>query len=384
MSRTWSRSLGIIAGLTLLLAFVAACTTPTPPPAEEENDVEEGLDLAGTWSLEGVGPNLAIDGPMSLAFAGSTSGTARFLGRSERNGITTCRTYTFALIDDGLLLLQSSIVASEAFVVTEVNEHELTLVSDVSDFTLSRVTGPAPVADCGLVDLDVVAQVDGRPTSVAALVGVGSRLYFNRLSSTNPLAGYDLTTNSTLSDRTFTHSVGGGIDRYVMAALDDDVFYGHCWCGAGNRFSAFNATTNTHLVQVDSNADLGLPTNMRFGAYDQLVGKVWLGGRSSTASDVNRLFLLDPVTLTLDSHRTILNGASITDLTVHEGVMYALLSSHSVVAIGADGRATATWSIPRNAVRGDLRGLATAAGSLYLMMDDWHAGETVLVALTLE
>ena len=378
-----ARSPRLVLALVALVVLTLGCGAPGPRlPGTDDGD---GLDLSGPWTVAGVGPNFSIDGVMTLDFGGSSSGLVRFIGRSDASGVTTCRTYAFALIDDAFLLVQSSIHGSEAFVVTAVSEDRLTFVSDVSDFELTRVTGEAPVADCGGTQLETVATIEGRPTSVGSLVGTGTRLYFNRRASPNALTGYDLATNSVLPDRVFTQSVGGGIDRYVMAALDDDVFYGQCWCGSVQRFSAFNATTDTHLVQVDSNADLGHPTTMRIGVFDASAGKVWLGGRDATASDVNRLFLLDPVTLALDSQRTLLRRASITDLAIVDGVMYALLAGeYTIVAIGSDGRATSTWSVPRSAVRGALQGLAAADGALYVMMDDAQEGETILAAVTLE
>ncbi len=373
------------AGLALVALVVVMLGCGGPGPTPPDTDGGDGLDLAGPWTLAGAGPNFSVDGVMTLDFGGSSSGLVRFIGRSDASGVTTCRTYAFALIDDALLLVQSSIHGSEAFVVTAVSEDRLTFVSDVSDFELTRVTGEVPVADCGGAHLETVATIEGRPSSVGSLVGTGARLYYNRRASPNALTGYDLATNSVLADRVFTQSVGGGIDRYVMAALDDDVFYGQCWCGSVQRFSAFNATTDTHLVQVDSNTDLGHPTTMRIGAFDASAGRVWLGGRDATASDVNRLFLLDPVTLALDSQRTILRRASIADIAIVDDVMYALLAAdYAIVAIGSDGRATATWSVPRSTVRGILQGLAAADGSLYVMIDDAQGGETILAAVTLE
>ncbi len=359
---------------------LSACTSDTLPTGGGG-----GADLSGTWLVAGSSPTFAVDGARTVTFSGPTSGILRFLGRSDDNGVTTCRSYVFALVDDTVLFVQSWQHDPETFVIESANASSVTLVSDASNVTLTRVAGSGPVDDCGTVDLETLATLDAQPTFWANLVGTAGSLYFNLDTAQNPIVGFDLTTATFGAPRAFTVSVGGGTHRYALAAFDDDIFYGHCACGGSQSVSRFNVETDTHLVQVDSDTDLGAEVGFRYGTYDGAAGTVMLGGRSRDDFTINRLFVLDAVTLGLISQRTILPDESINDLTIMDGRLFALLGSeNAIVEIGAGGTAVKTWEVPRNAVGGELRGIEAVAGTMYLLVDDWVAGRAIISTIDLE
>jgi hypothetical protein len=373
------RNLAFVGLLAALVVGLAACGgSPTGPTGGSTPD------LSGTWSVAGTSPTFDVDGPMTLGFSGDRSGTLRFLGRSDTSGVTACRTFVFALIDDAVLIVDSTQHGDETFFVTSVDENTVTLASDASDVTLTRVVGTSPVADCAPVDLETVATLGGSPSFWTNLVSTTDTLYFNLDTAGEPIVGYDVATSSFGPPRTFTVSAGGGTDRLIMAAFDDDVFYGQCACGGSQRVSRFDLSTNTHLVQVDSETDLGFEISMRYGTFDRDAGHVIVGGRSRDDFTLNRLLVLDPVTLALQSQRTVLRNVTITDLTLADGRLYALLgSAAAIVEIGTDGKALSTWEVARSALPGELRGLEALGGSMYLLVDDEVQGESVLLEATL-
>ena len=377
MAGSWKGNIARIGLVGALIVLLVAC-------GGSPSTGVDGVELSGTWSVAGSSPTFGVDGAMTLAFTGDRSGTVRFLGVSEASGVTTCRTFVFALVDDAVLFVESTQHGAETFVVEAVDADTLALASDASDLTLTRVAGAPPIADCDAVDVVTVATLNGAPSFWTNLVGAGDTLYFNLGTADDPIVGYDVATSSFGSPRAFTVSVGGGTDRLLMAAFDDDVFYGQCACGGSQRVSRFDVSTNTHLVQVDSETDLGFGISMRYGTFDPAAGLVTVGGRSRDDATLNRLLVLDPVTLALQSQRAVLRGHTITDLALSNGRLYALLGSDpAIVEIGTDGKAIATWEVPRTSVPGELRGIEALGGVMYLLVEDAVQGASVLLEATL-
>lgn len=360
-----------------VLVVLGACGSPPAPTG--------AAGLAGTWSVTGSSLLFGVEGPMVATFTGTSNGTVRFVGRFDVSGVTTCRTYAFTAIDDDVLVLHGTAYGAEAFNVQEVDASTFELTAGAHDVTLSRLNGTPPVDDCSAVSWTIVAQ-RGEPVSVwSNLVGTADALYFNEATAGDPVVGYDVATAAFGPPRTFTVSVGGGVDRFVVAADDDDVFYGHCACGGSPRLSRFDLASDAHLVQVDSASDLGAATTFRYGVMDRARGHVIVGGRSLDDSSINRLFVLDALTLALVSERTVLPNVTIADLALVDDRLYALLGGGAlIVEIGADGKALTTWEVPRSAFSGALRGIEAVGDRLYVLVDDPVGEEATLAAIVLE
>lgn len=365
--------------LLAALALVAACSPPPPP----SGDADDGL--GGTWLLtRSVGSEgfFGTDGLMTLTFDDADAGSARFLGVRDESGVTECGTYVFAWVA-GSLELRSPRLADWTFDVAQVDEGELLLTAGDEALTMTRIAGGGPVADCGSAAASEIAALPFRPGTWSRLSAFGDTLYLNRGSSANPIVGYSLTAGELGPERVYTQLGGGGVDRWVIAARSDDLFYGHCACGNSQRVGAFDLDADAFIAGIDTNTDLGRFISVRFGylAEDGLV----VGGFAPDDGARNRLLTLDPDTLDLSSFRDVLQGTTVRDLALHDGRTVALVNVNgpALVEIGPTGAAVATYQLPVLAGM-DAFGLASTGTGLYVAALDRSVDTTYLFEVELD
>ncbi len=351
------------------------------PDSGGDPDARTASKLAGVWSVTRAPTGtFGTTGAMTLRFPSERSGLARFLGKDAASGITTCGNYVFAVVEDGVVVLESNTLPRGAFVIGQPDSNTITLTSDNELLTLSRVSGPPPVEECGSADTTIMAQWDNLALgSWSRLSAVDDVLYFNTNESGEPIASYSLASKALGAKRTYTVSANGGVDRWAIAAASHDVFFGHCGCGGSTYLSRFNAATNERILSVDTTT-LGAQIGVRFG--ERHGADIVVGGRGGDNVTRNVLLTLDPTTLQLGSQRSILSTASVEDITYQDETLYALTDSGSIIQVAADGTAARTHDIP--ALRGlDPAGLAAAGGKFYVIARSSPAG-TTLLELTLK
>lgn len=376
--RTWSIQATVGVFLAALV-LVAACTSP-PPPGGGADD-----GLGGTWFLTRAAGSegfFGTDGLMTLTFDGANAGSARFLGVRAASGVTECGTYVFAWFD-GSLELRSPRLEDWTFDVAQVDEGELLLTSGDEALVMTRIAGGGPVVDCASAAASEVAALPFRPGTWSRLSAFGDTLYLNRGSSTNPIVGYSLTAGALGPERVYTQSSGAGVDRWVIAARSDGLFFGHCACGNSQRVGAFDLDADAFIAGIDTNTDLGRFISVRFGylGTDGLV----VGGVALDAAATNRLLTLDPDTLSLASFRDVLQGTAVQDLVLHDGRTVALVSVNgpALVEIGPTGTASTTYLLPALAGM-DAFGLASTGAGLYVAALDRSVDTTYLFEVELD
>lgn len=248
---------------------------------------------------------------------------------------------------------------------------------------MTRIAGGGPVVGCGSATASEVAALPFRPGTWSRLSAFGDTLYLNRGSSTNPIVGYSLTAGELGPERVYTQSSGGGVDRWVIAARSDDLFFGHCACGNSQRVGAFDLDADAFIAGVDTNTDLGRFISVRFGylGADGLV----VGGVALDAAATNRLLTLDPDTLSLASFRDVLQGTAVQDLVLHDGRTVALVfvNGPALVEIGPTGAAATTYLLPALAGM-DAFGLASTGAGLYVAALDRSVDTTYLFEVELD
>lgn len=342
------RPMGLV-GVTLLL--LAACNTPTPPTPPDT------LDLQGLWLVEpGPGTDYGAGGTTTLEFGAGASGAAEFLSQADVNDITTCEQHVYAVVDDNVVLL-----ADEYYTAEEVNANTIELTNDIDSMTLTRVAGAPPVEGCGEATLTQRGAYADSSSGFSSLSAFGNRLYLNVGVSGDPIISFDTTTDTFGALRSYTQSVMGGTHRMVVAARSDDVFFGHCACGGSTSVNAFNLATNTSIMAVETE-DYGTEIGIRYGYFDD--DRVTIGGRKRNTNDVNVLLTIHPDTLLLQDTREFLRGASIDDVTVSGGQLYALVNG-DLVRVGNDGRAAETFTLDTTGEQ--INGLASIGSTLYVV-----------------
>jgi hypothetical protein len=348
--------------------------------------VTDTLDLSGTWAVtaERVGPatGFGTTGTMMVVFSAAAGGDTEFRGIDEASGMTVCRSYATALVDETVLIFGAigddfeSGTAGRAYLVESIGGGAIQLVGEVETLTLTRVIDP-PVAACGAAIVVAAHEVMVPRPSWTGFAGFESILYFNT-GDGNPIVGYSTVTNDVVSERSYTPFIGQ-TNRVLLASEGHDVFFGHCACGRSSDFSRFDLDTNTTLATRSTITDLGAQTILRYGYVDG--DQVVLGGRrdaDSAGSSLNKLLVLDGTTLDLVSTRTVLDGVSLTGVTRFGGDLLAATQDWEIVVVREDGRAAATHVVP--ALAGlTPRGIATAGGALYLLATDWTDAERVWV-----
>jgi hypothetical protein len=373
--RRWS---SLVATCLLVLAVSACGSAPDPN------------DLEGLWFVTreaGSERAFGTSGAMSLAFDEGSAGAARFLGR-RASGVTVCATYDFTRAGS-TLTLRSDYLASPTFEIDRLDDDTFTLTADELVLTLTRIAGESPVQECGSVSTVPVGSISAPLGTWSRLSSAGSNLYVNLASAGDPVAGFDLQTAELGPPRTYSRGVSGGIDRWVVAARTDALFYGHCACGGSVRLGFFDLEADEPIAQVNGATAFDVPIRIRHGAYHDDTGTVTIGGDARDGSGANRLVTLDGETLDVLGELTVLPRETIHDVTFVGDTLFALVGSRAIggpylVPIGRDGNALATYPVPPSAVGPQAVGITTVGGTLYAATTDATTLTTHVVAITLE
>jgi hypothetical protein len=368
----------LVAACLLVLAVTGCGSAPDPD------------DLEGLWFVTreaGSEQGFGTSGAMSLAFDEGSAGAARFLGRRD-SGVTVCATYDFTRAGS-TLTLRSDFLASPTFEIDRIDDDTLTLTAADLVLTLTRLVGESPVQECGTVSTVPVGSFGTALGTWSRLSAAGSNLYVNLASAGDPVAGFDLQAAELGPPRTYSRVVSGGIDRWVVAARSDALFYGHCGCGGSVRLGYFDLEADEPIAQVDGSTTFDVPITIRHGAHHGATGTLTIGGVARDGSGANRLVTLDGDTLGVLGERTVLPGETIRDVTFVGDTLFALVGSRAIggpylVPIGRDGNALATYAVPPSAVGPQVVGITSVGGTLYAATTDATALTTHVVAITLE
>lgn len=371
----------------ILLMLTTACGDGDDAPgllpdAGQQSDagVTGASVLHGLWRVELVqaGP-FAIADELTLEFPAESSGRARIVGRNAASNVNICGEYVFALVDRALLL-ESARFPEAVFLVERLDEARLSLTSADAELKLVRVDGPPPFEACATAQSETLAVFDSlRPGYRATLSAVGETLYFNVSDADASIVGFDLRSGTLGGKRRYTVSSGGGVDRMIVAAESDDIFFGHCGCGRSERLSRFDLAADARLIQVNTDTDLGAAISVAFASH--LGAELVVGGRGD--GQLNRLLSLDAATLALRSERAILEDTEVVDIAHQNGKLYALTEDGTIVAVNGAGKAAQTWALP--ALRGlQALGLTSSGGAMYLLAVDEMAGATHLLKVMLD
>ena len=373
MSKRWCA----LATTCVLVVALAACGAAPDPD-----------DLSGLWLVTreaGSEQAFGTSGTMTLAFDEGPVGDARFLGRRE-SGVTVCATYGFTHVGS-MLELESTLLPSPTFEVDRVDDDTITLTAGDLVLMLTRLEGDGPVPECASVSTTWAGAFAAPLGFWSRLNAVDSTLYVNVAGEGDPVAGFDLEIGTLGPPRTYSRLVSGGVDRWVVAARSDALFYGHCACGGSMRLGYFDLEEDEPIAQVDGSTTFDVPITIRYGAYRN--GEVTIGGSARDGSGVNRLVTLDGDTLEVVEERGVLPGEAIRDVTFVGDRMVALVGSRAtggpyLVAIGPDGLALVTYQVSRWATVAQIVGITTVDGTLHAASTDPTTGFTDVVAITLE
>ena len=370
--RTWRAVV-----LSLLGAWsLSGCGAP-PTPTD--------VGLQGTWLVTPTAGDLEFfgsDGPVTLAFAGADFGTVAVRALREASGAVACGTLVFA-VDGGELLLSSPRWFDASFDLVEVDDDTATLANADVTATLTRVAGAGPVPACGTASTRVEATLPFEASSFGNVSAHGSTLYLNVDDDPGTIVGYDVPTGTLGAGRALTVVDGGGLHRWVVGARDASRFYGHCGCGGSTTLNAFDLDLDLVLASLDTEADAMVPFSIDHGEFED--GALLIGGGTRDGSNANRLAQVDPDTLALSNERNVLEDLNLVDVAVNDGDLYGLVyltGGPALVAVDADGRATATFPLPELA-EFQLIGTAAIDGVLYVAASDYETGTTILLAVEL-
>ena len=373
LARRWRT---LVAACMVVVGLAACGAAPDPP------------DLSGLWLITreaGSEQAFGTSGTMSFAFDEGSAGDARFLGRRE-SGMTVCATYGFTRVGS-TLALESASLPSPTFEVDRLDADTVILTADDLVLRLTRLEGWSPVPECATVSTAWVGSFAAPLGSWSRLNAVDATLYVNLASEGDPVAGFDLETGTLGPPRTYSQLVSRGVDRWVVAARSDALFYGHCACGGSVRLGYFDLAEDEAIAQVDGSAAFDVPITIRYGAFHD--DAVTIGGTASEDRGVNRLVTLDGDTLEVRRERSVLPGETIRDVTFAGDTLVALVVSPGIggpylVPIGPDGLALATYQVPRFTTVAQLVGITTVDGTLHAASTDPATGTTAIVAFTLE
>jgi hypothetical protein len=370
--RTW-RAVAV----SLLAAWsLSGCGAP-PTPAD--------AGLQGTWLVTPTAGDLEFfgsDGPVTLAFAGADVGTVAVRALREASGAVACGTLVFA-VDGDELLLSSPRWFDATFALVEVDDDTATLTNADVTATLTRVAGAGPVPACATASTRVEATLPFEASSFGNLSAFGSTLYLNVDDDPGTIVGYDVPTGTLGAGRTLTVVDAGGLHRWVVGARDASRFYGHCGCGGSTTLNAFDLDLDAVLASLDTEVAATVPFSIDHGEYAD--GALLIGGSTRDGTNANRLARVDPDTLALSDERNVLEELYLVDVAFDGGDLYGLVylaGGPALVAIDADGRATATVPLPELAPL-QLIGTAAVDGVLYVAASDYATGTTTLLAVEL-
>ena len=368
--RTWHAAL-----LTALaVGSLVGCGGP-PPPSD--------AGLQGTWLVTTTAGDLAFfgsDGPVTLAFAGAEVGTVALRALREASGAVACGTLVFA-VDGGELLLSSPRWFDAVFDLTEVDDDTVTIANDDVAATLTRAAGDGPVPACGSATTTVVATLPFMASTFGNLSAHGGTLYLNVDDDPGTIVGYDVATDTVGAGRTLTAVNDGGLHRWVVGARDASRFYGHCGCGGSTTLAAFDLDLDSILASIDTNVDAAVSFSIDHGEYAD--GAFVVGGGTRDGSNANHLADVDPDTLALSNERNVLEDLYLIDVALDDGALVGLVylaGGPAIVAIGVDGRATATYPLP-DADAFQSIGVAAIDGVLYVAASDYETGTTILLSV---
>ena len=370
--RTWRTAL-----LTALaVGSLVGCGGPPPP---------EDAGLQGAWLVTPTAGDLEFfgsAGPITLAFAGADVGTVALRALREASGAVACGTLVFAR-DGDELLLASPRWFDAAFELTEVDDDTVTIANDDVAATLTRLAGAGPVPACGSTTTTVIATLPFMASSFGNVSAHAGTLYLNVDDDPGTVVGYDVATGTLGAGRALTVSSGGGVHRWVVGARDASRFYGHCGCGGSTTLNAIDLDLDTVLASIDTDVDAAVSFSIDHGEYAD--GTLLVGGRTRDGANANHLAQVDPDTLALSNERNVLEDLSLIDVALDDGALFGLVylpGGPALVAIAADGRATATYPLPELAAFQPI-GVAAIDGVLYVAASDYVTGSTFLLAVEL-
>lgn len=369
--RTWRGWLVVVLGAWSL----AGCGGPAPGPST--------AGLEGTWLVTTTAGDLGFfgsEGPVTLAFDAPAVGTVALRALREASGAVACGSLVFAVDGDRLLLSSPRLFDAE-FDLVRVDDDTVDVENADVAATLTRVAGAGPVPACGAASLTEVATLPFRADGFGTLAASGGVLYLNVDDDPGTVVGYDVAAGTLGSGRVLTVANDGGVHRWLVGARDAARFYGHCGCGGSTTVAAFDLDADAVSASTDTETAALVPFSVRYGEFAG--GALLVGGGTRDGSNANRLATADPDTLAFGDERNVLDGVLLIDVAVLGGDLYGLVSlpaGPALVAIGADGRATATFPLPE---LDPFQAIGTAAvgDALYVAAVDLDAGVTRLLAV---
>ena len=224
----------------------------------------QGPELGGLWLVTPApGTEFGSGGTTTLEFGSASSGAATYLSQSTANGLTTCTEPVYSLVSTNVLLLDG-----KYYTYTADGADKLELKAGAEEITLERVTGAPPVAACYPATATLLTTLAEDVSYWSNLNAVGAVLYLNLDTAGDPIVGFDSASDTIGTPRTYTFSLNGGVQRFVVAARSNDLFYGQCACGGSTTIDYFNLATNTSVTHKETGTDLGNQLNVRFGYAD--------------------------------------------------------------------------------------------------------------------
>ena len=348
--------LSLFAGL--LLATLVGCQAPTPPSPPK------ALSVEGLWLVTPApGTEFGSGGTTTLEFGSASSGAATYLSQSTANGLTTCTEPVYALVSTNVLVLDG-----KYYTYVADGADKLELKAGAEEITLERVTGAPPVAACDPASTTLLTTLDEEVSYWSNLNAVGTVLYLNLDTAGDPIIGFDSASDTIGAPRTYTTSVSGGAQRFVVAARSNDLFYGQRACGGSTTIDYFNLATNTSVTHKETGTDLGNQLSVRFGYAAG--ADLFIGGPDYSGTNTNLLLKLNPDTLDLLSSRSFMSGLPdegprVEDVTARGGDLLALVGD-SIVIVGPTGRAERTYKLHGIGSTAPT-GLTTVGSNVYLL-----------------